>query len=1123
MKETIIWTALPNGRSINGKLQMSAHVTFHLSYTAQELAQAGGKAKVSSFPTVSSFKPESVAIKVLYNGKPVSATIVSKPEPGLWSKFFPADGPVTSYDPVKPEWQEVRTFSTFDIYRHIEVLHADHIIASFEPAKTFVEQSTNIDITALLPHPDLKQNRAKKSQAKSTALDPHAQMRASMAADRSYIGLKTILEARRTGQSVRGQSVSDLMVEAVYFQRPFLPTTGEWALPKRPESDFHDALSMLCQHPKLMRMVGVVFDIEIDSLPAGDGLLSIQVDSMPANSAHFSTTACVVSSGGFLAKERGSVKGVTAYSSDIVQGFMRMNPDDVALGAMDLSGAVLQTSGFVDHVAMQADSLGPIQIGKSSSSTRPGPIKIMDIGTNVVAAQSSDGDSAQLPARRTAGITVYRRDHAAVHLVRDIIGQQIWTTRFSDTLYADDLHKGWRPDVEHNGKWFSLTARSVFYRIAGNSLPADLTDEGHVSASNTASPDGKTVKISESVFTWDGWSLSAPKPVSALVDRSIQDDSIPNTAAISSIVEARSHSYSAKETDAHYKLNYFAEPVKGSLPRLRFGEVYAIRSRSVDLAGNSLPISAKEPAGTSQTITYLRHEPILPPSVHLHDSAGPGESAYVVAIRKYSDGKIGGKALRFLYPPVGGFNMAELHGKFDLSTGAPDSGFWDKIAAVDGRKPLSEVITSVNAPPIPYLIDPACIGAALKRTGRATKDSDIVTTGFLPVKGWIDAEPSMLTVTPGPAQKMEGSTGIQGIHLTLAPGQDITFNLSSTTSDEYLPVFEQTRWIEKSLQTRNDSLMNVVQNPAFTKRMERHRTHKPFNFEARATRPIAIRVVRDSQPESSAQKALDACLRGQNSALTPTRSVRVVHATQVPEPGFSFEKINVSREDGTSAKFDLQGRVHGWSTEELEVTLAYKDPVDDLNEHRRKTTIANHDAKITDQHPYYVDTVPINTWYATEDIEFHDTKCHIVDVIAVAKTRYADFFPNMTRIPVTETRSRAGKFNVVPGTLSMTDGVVGDYTKTYLAGNIIIPATKRPDKPEIEYVLPAMTWAKESSPSMKVSRKRGNTIRIFLRRPWFWRSCCPTDRARMRTIPTSTSTLRLALIRHSNTSMNQSS
>ena len=386
MKETIIWTALPNGRSSNGKLQMSAHVTFHLSYTAQELSQAGGKAKVSNFTTVSGFKPESVAIKVLYNGKPVDAKIVSKPEPGLFGKFFPADGPVTSYDPVKPEWQEVRTFSTFDIYKHMEMIHADHIIASFEPTRSFAEQAISVNLMALTPHPDLKLNRAKKAQVRSTPRDPHAQMRAISEADTSYVGLKNILEARRTGQSVRGQTVSDLMVEAVHFHRPFLPITGEWALPKRPESDFHDALAMLCQHPNLMRMVGVVFDIEIDSLPTGDGLLSIQVDGMPVNSVRFPTTACVVSATGFMAKARTSVKGVTAYSSDIVQGFMRMNPEDVALGAMDLSGAVLQTSGFVDHTAIHANTPTPIRIGKSSSNGRPGPIRSSDPGAPGVAA-----------------------------------------------------------------------------------------------------------------------------------------------------------------------------------------------------------------------------------------------------------------------------------------------------------------------------------------------------------------------------------------------------------------------------------------------------------------------------------------------------------------------------------------------------------------------------------------------------------------------------------------------------------------------------------------------------------------------------------------------------------------
>jgi hypothetical protein len=1094
MKDTIIWTALPNGRSATGKLMMSAHVTFHLSYTAQELASVGGKAKISHFPIVSGFKPESVSIKVLFNGKPVEATIVSKPEVGLWSKFFPADGPVTSYEPVKPVWQEVRTFATFDIYKHLESVHADHIVASFEPSLNFKEQAINTNISQLMPSPELMQLRSKRTQGvRSSTKDPHAQQRAIMDADMSHTAMKSIMESRRLGQTVTNQRVSDLMVEAVHFHRPFLPSNGDWALPTRPESDFHDALAMVCQHPQLMRLVGVVFDLEISNLPAGDGVLSLQVEGLPSGTARFPGTMCTVTSSGFIAKERTSVKGVAAYSSDIVQGFMRMNPEDVALGAMDLSGAVLQTSGFLDHVASKnavafTTITTPIRIGGlglSQPNGRPAPISNNDSGPQKIAAQSSEADDAGLPPRRTAGITLYRKEHSARHLIRDTMGENIYSARFADTLYADDIHKGWRPDVLHKGKWFSLTARSVFYRIADKPLPTDLNDEGHVSPSNTASPDGKVVKIPESVLTWDGWSLAAPKPVSPLVDRSIQDDTVPNTSTISSIAEARSHNYQPNETDKHYKLNYFAEPAKGSLPTLRFGEVYAIRSRSVDLAGNSLPLGAKEPSGASQSITYLRHEPILPPSVHMHDSAGPGESAYVVAVRKSSDGKVGSKALRFLYPPVGGFNMAELHGKFDLASGAPDPAFWDKVSAVDARKELAEVISSVNAPPVPYLVDPACVGAAVKRIGRASKATDIATTSFLPGNAWIDAQASTLSLMPGSTFQMTGSTGVQGIGLTLAPGQDITVALSSTTSEDYLPVFEQTRWIEKSLQTKGDSLTRAAKTPKFSQRMETHRAHQPFKFEPVAHRPVMIRYSPEAAPESSSQKALEACLKGQNSALTPTRSVRMVYATQVPEPGFKFDRIDVIR-DGTSANFDMEGKVHGWSTEELEVTIVYADPVDDLSEHRRKTTKVEKVGKVSDLHPPYIDTVPINVWFAKEDIEFHDTKAHIVEVMAVVKTRYADFFPNVPHVTQVDNRVRARQIKATNvNQLQVTDGVVGDYTKTYINSNVVVKSTKKPDKPQVEYILPTVLLASESSPTRKVSRKRGNTVRIYLRRPWF--------------------------------------
>jgi hypothetical protein len=204
----------------------------------------------------------------------------------------------------------------------------------------------------------------------------------------------------------------------------------------------------------------------------------------------------------------------------------------------------------------------------------------------------------------------------------------------------------------------------------------------------------------------------------------------------------------------------------------------------------------------------------------------------------------------------------------------------------------------------------------------------------------------------------------------------------------------------------------------------------------------------------------------------------------VPESGFKFEKIDVAR-NGTSATFDLNGNVHGWSTEELEFSISYNDPVDDLNEHRRKTEAAAHDAKIADLHPYYIDTVPINGWYATEDLEFHDTKCHIVEITAVAKTRYADFFPNAMApksVGNTNRRQVRGAGTIV---VRSDEGEVGAYTKTYYKQNVIVPSSKRPDKPQVEYVLPAMTWATESTPTGKVSRKRGNTVRVFLRRPWF--------------------------------------
>jgi hypothetical protein len=112
-----------------------------------------------------------------------------------------------------------------------------------------------------------------------------------------------------------------------------------------------------------------------------------------------------------------------------------------------------------------------------------------------------------------------------------------------------------------------------------------------------------------------------------------------------------------------------------SLPKLRFGETYALRARAVDLAGNSLPFTLTGPTGGALATTparYSRLEPVPSPVVARVTStpAIPGDSPARIVILSYYDTETGAwqtptSAVRLIMPPLGGVSLAELHGMFD--------------------------------------------------------------------------------------------------------------------------------------------------------------------------------------------------------------------------------------------------------------------------------------------------------------------------------------------------------------------------------------------------------------------------------------------------------------------------
>src|SRR5690606_6508337 len=143
-------------------------------------------------------------------------------------------------------------------------------------------------------------------------------------------------------------------------------------------------------------------------------------------------------------------------------------------------------------------------------------------------------------------------------------------------------------------------------------------------ASEDVDPDDHY--LHESLFRWTGWGLCTPRPGRFLRARQVEDTQL----------QAEEPSTTGEETDQGNGLAVEFKTLKGSLPRLRFGQLYRFRARVVDVAGNSLAKddpSLGELEQASDAVGYWRFEPVDPPAIVQRAKLSEGESLERMVIR----------------------------------------------------------------------------------------------------------------------------------------------------------------------------------------------------------------------------------------------------------------------------------------------------------------------------------------------------------------------------------------------------------------------------------------------------------------------------------------------------------
>ena len=387
-------------------------------------------------------------------------------------------------------------------------------------------------------------------------------------------------------------------------------------------------------------------------------------------------------------------------SSDHTRGMLRLDhagdtwgvvekevQTDFDVYQVDPDGAALKTTDFL----LSAQNL-------VARSLKPGTDGAVTYTT---------GDDQPVAALRSGGLGVARHGRAvqvaAGAASAALKNQAIETSPAASkdvVLFTEDVLRGYRvdvapvPDPFKGGPWHSLCERTGQYEVVKTGRRLTLPDdEGYVKGASTTSTASEGVDpddhyLHESLFRWAGWSLVATRPGRTLRARGVEGS------------ELQGESPETVE-DVAVKGNGLAVSFtarKGSLPRLRFGQLYRFRARTVDLAGNSLALgdrSLGELDNATDAVGYWRFEPVDPPALVLRDRLSEGESlermvirsnagmdpgaylsspdfANAIALPASQDFAYAKVDERHFVPPKSSQLQCEQHGLFDDLMGSPD-------------------------------------------------------------------------------------------------------------------------------------------------------------------------------------------------------------------------------------------------------------------------------------------------------------------------------------------------------------------------------------------------------------------------------------------------------------------
>lgn len=1094
MKQKIIFTALPNGlvkRGVTNKWAISASISLQVedaNTTLENVPDMLGWAGILKH----------TKFIVQLNGKPVEAKVVSKlADDVLWGNLFTKKVKVKSFVQEDLSQIPIASYPVKHILKYLKDVTegTGKFFANDLPnEKHFTENPALTAISEYVIADFPKRGREKGISLDRLVSDSPAKNR-----------LKSVLNKNRF---IPFKPASEPMLDFAQLKNfhgmydakvvdKFIP------LPK-PEFEFHQIISALSDYPQLQRRLGLIVDLEFD----GPENIIMKAGSVPTvrivpTSINFTTDTTIVCPATAYTK---TAKGFYARPTDnsiIDKGHLKINSNEFTVFQVDTDGAALKLCNQMD--GLQLKKAKHIFYAVENNVQK---------AENIPFFNNEAPRKEGTPSHKTAGIAIAKNGRAELlhkkfdrmnnlknlMMVPGLTPEGTTGTKASwilpnEILYADDINLGYRMDIEPDdkpGKWFSLHMRNNKYSYlnpAGTNVDISGmdTDEGFIqmAASEEKTETGTQLKVGEAIARWEGWSLSVPRPGSALNDPMLDSKEVYDKTK-------EAEKFKTPGT-ADFRLNVLPGLVEGTLPKLRFGKLYAVRIRTVDLAGNSVDLN-EQPENIGETVVgkikYMRYEPVDAPFLVLGTEIRDGESSEVMVIRsneavsceQYENNNIVTKtfkpeAIRHVKPPRSNVEMSATHSVLDKGFGPANkteaAAIYQKIK--NDKDPFTAETASYSATtnlkivdgnqkeiPVEYLIDPMAAGV----------------TFFISAQ---DPNPK----APDP----EKFTRRISFFFDDEVKDDATANKTADYNEWMNP--KTFRIILKEEATpslewnKGDRALIVKLQKGVIVKVNYACFWRPNDI-------LRLSGVLDMMGMTNLSDAVGQRIaRGQHWMFSPWRELTFVHAVQQPLTKLGSQTypfiadLKPEREFGANtAKINTKLLVHGPSTGQLDIEANWTEWLDD-GEHVETTPNEWNDdvqrypmkSKVFHFTTLYLvfeyafgSVVKENPFPAIEHL-FNDTRHRKVNYKAIATTRYREYFFNLIK-------DRESKGQPFP--------LTRETVPTAITKEVIIPSSARPLAPEVLYIIPNFEWSRNTNNSTNTTiTARGAGLRVYLKRPWY--------------------------------------